>query len=147
MRLGPRFANGATGFDAANGSANVYGSGDRELSWIALSDVATAAVNSLEEPETENAIVAIAAERLSYRDVIAIFEEVTGRAFTVQQVPAEALAARRDASSDEREQSFAGLMLGVAAGSPPGEGETWLRRLGVERPLTVRDVAAGYVTS
>lgn len=132
----------ATGFDAANGTVNVYGSGEAELSWIALSDVATAAVNSLEEPETERAVVPIAGERLSYRDVVAVFEEVTGRAIAVQQVPAEALAAQRDASLDEREQSFAGLMLGVAAGSPPGDGERWLRRLGVERPVTVRDVAA-----
>ena len=45
-------------------------------------------------------------------------------------------------SLNEREQSFAGLMLGVAAGSPPGDGEEWLRRLGVERAVTVRDVAA-----
>jgi NADH dehydrogenase len=131
----------ATGFDAASGTANVYGSGEAELSWIALPDVATAAVNSLEEPETEDAIVPIAGERLSYADVVATFEEATGRAIAVQKVPAEALAQQRDASSDEREQSFAGLMLGVAAGSPPGEGEKWLRRLGVERPLTVRDAA------
>jgi uncharacterized protein YbjT (DUF2867 family) len=131
----------ATGFDAASGTANVYGSGEAELSWIALPDVATAAVNSLEEPETEDAIVPIAGERLSYTDVVALFEEATGRAIAVQKVPAEALAQQRDASSDEREQSFAGLMLGVAAGSPPGDGEKWLRLLGVERPLTVRDAA------
>lgn len=137
----------ATGFDAANGAVTVYGSGEAELSWIALADVATAAVNSLEEPETENAIVPIAAERLSYRDVVAVFEEVTGRPIAVQQVPAEALTAQRHAAPDEREQSFAGLMLGVATGSPPGDGETWLRRLGVEHPLTVRDVAARYMTS
>src|SRR5438445_35752 len=84
----------------------------------------------------------MAPARWSYRDVIAVFEEVTGRSLAVQQVPAESLAAQRDASSDEREQSFAGLMLGVAAGSPPGDGEEWLRRLGVERAVTVRDVAA-----
>ena len=136
----------ATGFDAANGIVNVYGSGEAELSWIALQDVAEAAVSSLDEPETEGAVVPIAGERLSYRDVLAVFEQVTGRALVVQQVPAEALAAQRDGSSDEREQSFAGLMLGVAAGSPPGDGEAWLRRLGVERPHTVREVAARYAT-
>ena len=132
----------ATGFDAANGTVNVYGAGDAELSWIALSDAAAAAVSSLDLPETENAVVHVAGERLSYHDVIAAFEEVTGRALAVQHVPAEALAAQRDGSSDEREQSFAGLMLGVAAGSPPNDGRAWLRRLGVERPVTVRDVAA-----
>lgn len=131
----------ATGFDAPSGSVNVYGSGEPELSWIALEDVATAAVNALDLPETENAIVPIAAERLSYRDTIAVFEQVTGRTLAVQQVPPDALAAQRDSSTDEREQSFAGLMLGVAAGSPPGDGQAWLRRLGVERPVTVRDVA------
>jgi len=131
-----------TGFDAANGTVNVYGAGDAELSWIALSDAAAAAVSSLALPETENAVVHIAGERLSYDDAIAAFEAVTGRALTVQHVPAEALAAQRDGSSDEREQSFAGLMLGVAGGSPPNDGQVWLRRLGVERPVTVRDVAA-----
>lgn len=132
----------ATGFDAANGTVNIYGSGEAELSWIAVADVATAAVNSLDEPATEGATVPIAGERLSYNNVVAVFEEITGRPITVQQVPAEALAAQRDASSDEREQSFAGLMLGVATGSPPGEGEAWLRRLGVNHPVTVRDAAA-----
>jgi len=131
-----------TGFDTANGTVNVYGAGDAEVSWIALADVATAAVNALDEPETENAVVHLAGERLCHHDVIAVFEEVTGRSFAVQHVPAEALEAQRDASADERERSFAGLMLGVAGGSPPGDGVAWLRRLGVERPVTVRDVAA-----
>jgi hypothetical protein len=36
-------------------------------------------VNSLDLPETEDAVVPIAGERLSYRDVIAVFEEVTGQ--------------------------------------------------------------------
>ena len=131
-----------TGFDVGNGTVNVYGSGEAELSWISLGDVATAAVQALDEPETEQAVVPIAGERMSYRDVIAAFEDVTGRKLAVQQVPAEALAAQRDASSDERERSFAGLMLAVASGTPPGDGEAWLRRLGVERPVTVRDAAA-----
>ena len=131
-----------TGFDPANGTANVYGAGDAKISWIALGDVATAAVEALETAETENAVVPLAAEQLSYREVVAIFEDATSRPLAVQHVPEEALAAQRDGSSDEREQSFAGLMLGVASGFPPGDGEAWLRRLGVERPVTVRDVAA-----
>jgi NADH dehydrogenase len=131
----------ATGFDAAAGAVNVYGAGDAEVSWIALSDVATAAVNALDDPETESAVVHLAGERLCYHDVIAAFEEATGRSFAVQHVPSEALEAQRDASADERERSFAGLMRGVAAGSPPNDGVAWLRRLGVERPVTVRDVA------
>jgi NADH dehydrogenase len=132
----------ATGFDAANGTVNVYGSGEAEVSWIALADVATATANALDEPDTRDAVVHLAGERLSYNDVVALFEKATGSALTVRQVPEAALAAQRDASLDEREKSFAGLMFGVAGGSPPGDGEAWLRRLGVERPVTVRDVAS-----
>jgi uncharacterized protein YbjT (DUF2867 family) len=132
----------ATGFDATNGTVNVYGAGEAEVSRIAPADVATAAANALDEPDTHDAVVPLAGERLSYKDVVAVFEGATGRALTVQKVPAAALAARRDASLDEREKSFAGLMFGVAGGSPPGDGEAWLRRLGVERPVTVRDVAS-----
>src|SRR5207237_1114928 len=80
-----------------------------------------------EEPATENTIVPLAGERASYTDVIATFEAATGRSLTVQHVPEQALAAQRDAASDEREKTFAGLMLGVASGSPPGDGEQWLR--------------------
>jgi hypothetical protein len=120
----------------------VYGSGEAEVSWIALADVATAAANAINEPDTHDAVVHLAGERLSYKDVVAVFEEATGRTLTVQQVPETALAAQRDTSSDEREKSFAGLMLGVAGGSPPGDGKAWLRRLGVQRPVTVRDVAS-----
>ena len=134
----------ATGFDAAGGRVNVYGSGEAKLSWIALGDVATAAVETLEQPETENAIVPLAGERLSYREVVAVFEAATGRSLSVSEVPSDALAGQRDSSTDEREQSFAGLMLGTAGGSPPADGEAWLRRLGVEQPTTVRDVAARY---
>lgn len=130
------------GFDVANGTVNVYGSGDPEISWIALGDVATAAARTLEEPATENAIVPLAGERASYTNVIATFEKATGRSLTAQHVPKEALEAQRDATADEREKTFAGLMAGVAVGSPPGDGEQWLRRLGVERPVTVRDFAA-----
>src|SRR5207245_6868858 len=32
----------ATGFDAANGTVNVYGSGEAELTWLALADAGTA---------------------------------------------------------------------------------------------------------
>jgi NADH dehydrogenase len=138
--LGP-----ATGFDAAAGTVNVYGAGDAKLPWVALGDVATAAANVLDEPETENAVVPLAAERLSYREAIAIFEQVTGRPLTVREVSAEALAAQRAAASNERDESFAGLMLWIATGASSGDGETWLGRLGVARPTTVRDVAARYV--
>jgi NADH dehydrogenase len=133
----------ATGFDAGAGTVNVYGSGEARLSWIAVSDVATAAVNALAEPATDDAIVPLAGDRLSYAEVVAVFEEAKGHPLAVQQVPEAALGAQREASADERAESFAGLMQGVAAGAAGAdEGLAWLRRLGVERPVSVADVAA-----
>lgn len=133
----------AVGFDPAAGTASIYGSGDQEISWISLGDAATATARALLDPDAENEIISLASERLSYHQVISTFEQVTGRTFSVQHVPDHVLQAQRDyPQTDERGKSFAGLMLGVAGGSPPGEGESWLRRLGVESPRTVRDVAA-----
>jgi uncharacterized protein YbjT (DUF2867 family) len=129
------------GFDAANGQVTVYGAGDREISWIAVGDVATAAVNALEDPGTDNAVVPLAGERLAYNDVVAEFESAGGGPMVIQRVPAEALQAQQDTSSDERQRSFAGLMLGVAAGLSGDDGPQWLRRLGVDQPVTVQQVA------
>ena len=129
-----------TGFDLANGSVAVYGSGEAELSWIAVGDVAAAAAAAIREPAAENAVVPLAGDRMSYRAIVELYERETGRTLTVNQVPEAALVAQRDAAPDERGRSFAGLMLGVASGSPPNDGREWLRRLGVERPVTVRDV-------
>jgi len=43
------------GFDAANASARIYGSGDQKLSWISLRDVARFAVACLDNPAARNA--------------------------------------------------------------------------------------------
>jgi hypothetical protein len=51
-------------------------------------------------------------------ETIQIFEEVGGRPFEVQYVPAEALEEQQRTSSDGMQQSFAGLMRVYAAGDP-----------------------------
>ncbi len=132
-----------TGFDPVGGTVNVYGSGEATLSWVALTDVATAAVGALDDPETENAVIPLVGDRRSYQEIVQIFEQATGRELTVQQIPEEALAAQRGAATDEREESFAGLAHGVAGGTSGDDGLRWLRRLGVEKPVTVADAAVG----
>lgn len=105
------------GFDYPNGKATVYGSGDRKLSWISLRDVAQFVIRALDAPEAENATVELGGpDALSPLEVIGIFEEASGRPFTVQHVPEDALRAQRDAATDSLQQAFASLMLSVAAG-------------------------------
>jgi len=78
------------------------------------------AVAAAGEPAARNAILSVGGPQpLSALEVIATFEELAGRRFTVNKVPAEQLEAQRASASNPMEQSFAGLMLRYAAGDPP----------------------------
>lgn len=129
--LGP-----ALGFDYPNGKVTVYGSGEHPISWISLADVAAFAVHSLENPATENAIIELGGPNaLSPREVVRIFEEISGRSFEIQTVPEQALRAQLNEATDALQQTFAALMLAYAAGDPIPMTET-LRKY----PLPLRTV-------
>ena len=105
------------GFDVANATATVYGSGHNKISWISLVDVAQFAVASLTNPAARNAVLELGGpEALSPLEVIAQFEAVTGKPFTVQHVPEEALQAQHAAATDPMQRTFAALMLSTARG-------------------------------
>lgn len=105
------------GFDAANASATVYGTGEKKISWISLHDVTRFAVASLSNPAARNAVLELGGpEALSPLEVIKIFASISGKKFAVQYVPAEALQAQLAAATDPIQQSFAALMLSVTQG-------------------------------
>ncbi|HEX4951287.1 MAG TPA: SDR family oxidoreductase [Blastocatellia bacterium] len=105
------------GFDAAQANATVYGTGEQKISWISLHDVTRFAVASLTNPAARNAVLELGGpEALSPLEVIKIFESVSGKTFTVQYVPAEALQAQLAAATDPIQQSVAALMLAVTQG-------------------------------
>jgi uncharacterized protein YbjT (DUF2867 family) len=109
--------NPAVGFDAANATARVYGSGQNPLSLISFSDVAEFAVASLDNPAARNATIDIGGpEALSQLQVVQIFEELGGKPFEVEYVPESALAEQQAAATDPMQQSFAGLMQKYARG-------------------------------
>jgi NADH dehydrogenase len=109
----------AVGFDFANRKATLYGTGDKEISWISFKDVARFAVASLDTPAARNATIELGGpEALSPHEVVAIFERIAGGPFEVTHVPVEALQAQWSGATDPMEKSFAGLMLGYADGSP-----------------------------
>ena len=115
----------AVGFDAANATAQVYGSGENPVSWISVPDIAQFAVASLGHPAARNATIELGGpEALSQLATIQIFEQVGGRPFEVQYVPAEALEQQQRTSTDGMQQSFAGLMRCYAAGDPIDMQET-----------------------
>jgi uncharacterized protein YbjT (DUF2867 family) len=109
--------NPAVGFDAANATAKVYGSGQNPLSLISFPDVAKFALASLDNPVARNATIEIGGpEALSQLQMVQIFEELGGRPFEVEYVPESALADQQATATDPMQQSFAGLMQKYARG-------------------------------
>lgn len=108
----------ALGFDFPNARANIYGEGKNKISWIAVKDVASFAVASLDNPAAKNKIIQLGGpEALSPLEVVNIFETTRGKKFDLQFVPEEAMQAQKAGAADPLSESFAGLMLGVANGS------------------------------
>jgi NADH dehydrogenase len=105
------------GFDAQNGKATIYGSGQAKSSYISLEDVAEFAVRALHNPSARNAIIELGGlEALSQLEVVRIFEEIAGRKFELQFVAEEQLIARRAAAGNPVEKTFADLTLAAARG-------------------------------
>ena len=105
------------GFDAANGSARVCGTGENKLNWISYRDVAGFAVESLENPDARNAVIELGGpEPLSPLEVVAKFESASGKKFQIEHVPEEALTQQFSGATDELQKSFAGLMLFSSGG-------------------------------
>jgi uncharacterized protein YbjT (DUF2867 family) len=131
----------ALGFDYANGRATVYGSGEKPLAWVSYRDVAGLAVDALGNGATRNRMLpAGGPENLTPLHVVRIFEEVTGRSFTVEHVPRGVLEKQYADATDALRRTFAALMLGYADGCPMDMRETLDP---MPRPLTtIRDYAA-----
>jgi len=107
----------ALGFDAANGRAQIYGSGHSTISWISFRDVAALAVAALDNPRAINQTIKIGGpDALSPLEVVARASRLLGKRFDVQHVPEDALRAQHAAAADALQESFAGLMLYYASG-------------------------------
>jgi uncharacterized protein YbjT (DUF2867 family) len=110
--LGPHL-----GFDAANGKARVFCSGEEKISWVSYHDVAALSIAAAESPEGANRTIEVGGpEALTHHEVIRIFEERSGRKFEVEHVPEDALEAMKANATNPVEETFAGLMLFVGRG-------------------------------
>ena len=129
------------GFDPLNGQVQVFGSGEKTVSWISFRDVARFAVEAPKNPAARNAVIDLGGpEALSYLEVVEIFEHEIGRPCTVTHVPEEALEAQLTSAADSLQASFAGLMLGTAREGQPIDMEPVLWDFPLEL-TSVRDYA------
>jgi NADH dehydrogenase len=102
----------ALGFDVAGGKARIFGTGEEQLSWISLFDVAKATVASLDNPAARNRVLAFGGpEPLSQLEIVRRCAAASGRELELERIPAAALRAQVDGPGDDLERSFAGLML------------------------------------
>ncbi len=107
--------------DPVAGTARVYGTGTHKMRYVAATDVAELAVQSLTRPFASKATIPFGGpEPISQRDAVKLFEDAFGKEFAVTEVPEEALEAQWKAAQDQLEKSFAALMLGVARGFDSG---------------------------
>jgi len=106
----------ALGFDPANGSARIYGSGDAKVSYISAMNVADfGAVAALRQYAEKNTILEMGgSEALSQLEAVRIFEEALNKKFKVDHLPTKTLQAQHQ-SSDPLQKTFGALMLAGAA--------------------------------
>ena len=79
----------ANGWDVAGGTVKMLGSGKARTPWVAIQDVAKAAVAVVTNPELQGRDWPIAGpESLNHVEALAVFEEVYGRSAKVQRIPA-----------------------------------------------------------
>ena len=108
----------ALGFDPANASARIFGSGTNAVSWISFLDVAAFAAAAVHAPNAANKTLQLGGpDALSPLDVVRIAEQQSGKPIAVQHVPEEALRAQKSAATDPLMQSMTGLMLYCACGN------------------------------
>ncbi len=107
----------ALGFNYPESQARIYGDGDNKISFISFKDVARLAVAALNNDYAKNRSCAIGGPQpLSPKEVVSIFEKTFDTAFTVENLPKEALLGQKAAATNPIEASFAGLMVEYANG-------------------------------
>lgn len=135
------------GFDTGAGSVVVYGTGDSPVSWLAIDDVAELVAISLDDAAADKAVIELGGpEQLSMLDVVRVFEEVSGRSYTTQSVPVDALRAQIDTAEDDVQRSLAAIMVDYAKGDAVDMEATLSRfplQLTSVRDYAVRTLSAG----
>ena len=142
--LGP-----AVGFDLRAGRVRILGAGDQPVSWIAREDVARAAVAAASAddrgPFSRRLVPLCGPDPLSPLQVVAQFQEMTGRPLEVSHVSEESIVARLAAARDPIEEAYAAIMLSLARGLMPTQTEAaqLLGSMATVRQYLERLAAAG----
>lgn len=132
----------AVGFDVAGGKVRIYGEGDKPVNYIALDDVAKATVASVDNRAASRKTFRFGgATPASQLEAVRLFEQATGRKFTLERMSVAEIKAAQAGATDPITASFLGLFEQVATGGF-GVDSDWQTALGV-RPQTLREWIQG----
>ena len=116
------------GWDFAGGIARVLGSGEQRVNWISARDVANAIVACVDNPTAHGQTIELGGpEAVSPLEVVQRAEAICGRELTVEQVPADALAAEQRQTAGTDASIFPSLMLAQTTGDEIELAPEWLR--------------------
>jgi NADH dehydrogenase len=135
----------AVGFDVENAKVQICGDGNKPVSYISYKDVATFAVECLDNPHARNTSLELGGpEKISQLDAVRIFEKASGKHFEIMHIPVGALESQMKSAPDPMQASFSGLMLCLAHGDPIDMSET-LKKYPVKL-VAVKDYATQMTT-
>ena len=107
----------ALGFDFERATARLYGPGTNPISWVSFFDVAEMCAVAVRHPAAQRRTIEFGGpDALSPLQVVAIFEKLGAKPFRVEHVPESVLRAELENATEPMQKTFAGLMLGYAAG-------------------------------
>jgi uncharacterized protein YbjT (DUF2867 family) len=125
------------GFDVAASRARIYGDGDKPVHYIALDDVATAAVACVNNAAAGRKIFRFGGGTpASQLEAVSLWERATGRRFTCERTSLDELKASQAVTTDPVMLSVLGLCELVAKGIEVDR--AWQTALGRE-PLRLED--------
>jgi len=102
------------GWDHVTGRATIFGPGTAPVSWICVADVAVHACAAIDDERVANVELPLGGpENLSTRQVVRIFEQVSGRPYSVRRVPRPVLAALAPIVAAFDEAVGSGMSLGA----------------------------------
>jgi uncharacterized protein YbjT (DUF2867 family) len=134
------------GFDPSARRATLFGEGKAPVSWIAAADVAAIAARAVTSRSPHTGTIELGGpEALSQSDVIAIYEEMTGAAWTIETLPVAELERMCAEGESETVRSLGALMLESHLGSTTDPAS--FRQAFPVRLTTVREFAAVYSPS
>jgi len=123
MWLGP-----ALGWELADGSVRVLGSGEQRVSWISAGDVVAAVVACVDNADAHDQTIELGGpDAVSPLEVVRLVRSITSREIAVEHVPVEALEQQAREAAGTDASIFPSLMLCQTSGVEIEPAPEWLR--------------------